>query len=598
MALPRARQKCCCALILIPPLLVTLSGCQSSLFDPQDDDLRRSILDASQRELADARSRPAGKPVDRPSRVESLNLAPDILSQLQRETGPSAYLASDTQISPDLLGGKQVFARVSLQRVVLSSVQNNLSVQFARIAPAINEARVAQAQAAFDFTLFGSTQYSRVHEPRVVTSTAIPTEVHNKTLTGTLGIRRRFESGATLTLQNTLTGTKDQLPTNPFSYSPNPNPARNSELAIQLDQPLLKNFGTDVNLAQIRIEQNAAREQVQELKQTLLKNVTDVEEAYWQLVSAHASMQISQRLLDRGLEVQGVLRKRMDAKFDVKQSQFSDAAAQVESRRADLIRSQNVLRSASDRLKLLINDPNTPVGGEILLLPVDMPVDEPIRFNLLDALISALNNRPEIQRALLSIDDASIRQSVADNQRLPELNFRAQIKLNGQSDSITRAIGRMSDADFVDYVVGLTFEQPIGNRAAESGLRARKLERLQTVIAYKDVTQRIVAEVKERLRLLETNYQLIEQTRAARIAAAENVRVLKVEEENIAALTPEFLDLKLRRQLSLAQAELQEIQAITEYNSTVARLFASMGTALERNRIEFKIPSTDAYGRP
>jgi outer membrane protein TolC len=62
---------------------------------------------------------------------------------------------------------------------------------------------------------------------------------------------------------------------------------------------------------------------------------------------------------------------------------------------------------------------------------------------------------------------------------------------------------------------------------------------------------------------------------------------LEAQEEAGAALTPEFLDLKLRRQEALANAETREIQAVVDYNVAISAYYQAMGTLLERNGIQF-----------
>src|SRR5262249_10548404 len=68
-----------------------LTGCQSSLFLPEDVELRTAVLETAKRDLNEARTRPGGKPLQREERVEALKLAPEILQQIQRETGAAAY---------------------------------------------------------------------------------------------------------------------------------------------------------------------------------------------------------------------------------------------------------------------------------------------------------------------------------------------------------------------------------------------------------------------------------------------------------------------------------------------------------------------------
>ena len=51
-------------------------------------------------------------------------------------------------------------------------------------------------------------------------------------------------------------------------------------------------------------------------------------------------------------------------------------------------------------------------------------------------------------------------------------------------------------------------------------------------------------------------------------------------------LTPEFLALKFQRQDGLAAAQVREVQALVDYNISIARLFETMGIGLRMNQIE------------
>jgi hypothetical protein len=102
--------------------------------------------------------------------------------------------------------------------------------------------------------------------------------------------------------------------------------------------------------------------------------------------------------------------------------------------------------------------------------------------------------------------------------------------------------------------------------------------------------------VKDSLRNIDTQYRLIEQTRAFRLAQAENMRALMVDEQTIPSLTPEFLSLKFQRQNELANAENQEILSLVEYNNAIASLWMNMGTGLQMNRIELNVFDPDNDG--
>lgn len=572
--------------------LTLLAGCSSPLYvDPQDD-LRRSIIQTSSRELVSIDRYPQPRLPQRVNRIDGLGLEPDILRQLESSSGYASYEVKPITISSDLTGQPQEAVMISLQRAILTSVENNLEVQFARLGPAAAEAQRQAAEAAFDTVMFGNVQFQKIDRPQVQTSVIGITSVNTDTVSMASGVRRVLPTGAQVSLTQSYSNAYNDTP-NSFT---NPNPANTANLTAEISQPLLRNFGTDTNLAQVRIAENAERGAVAIVKANLLNIVAQVEQTYWSLVGNYYQLRIATRLLERGIETQFILRRRKETVKDVSQSQIADAAATVERRRADVLRVERELRRTSDQLKQLINDPNLTIGSEMLLLPVDTAVDAPLQFSLPDCIRTALANRPEIQRAILSIDDASIRQMVADNQRLPELNLQGQMVFNGLADDFGGSFSEEAQGKFVDYLVGLAFEQPIGNREAEALYQQRRLERQQAMIAYRDVVQRVLLDVKTQLRDVETNYRLIEQNKAARIASAENLRALEVEEKTIRGLTPEFIDLKLRRQQELASAEVQELFALTEYNAKVAALYSAMGIALERNKIAFIAP--DVYKAP
>ena len=113
--------------------------------------------------------------------------------------------------------------------------------------------------------------------------------------------------------------------------------------------------------------------------------------------------------------------------------------------------------------------------------------------------------------------------------------------------------------------------------------------RKQSVVAYQALAQTTVLEVKNALRELLTSYELIGATRSARLSAADALRAIEEQEAAGVALTPEFLlDLKLRAQERLADAETQEVQSLINYNNAISALYQQMGTLLHRDGIVFE----------
>lgn len=582
-------------------LLVALCGCAAGPLEAtRTEELRKSISESTSRETAPLLRHAAADPAAAEAAATPKTLSrtpgevvftPERTAELEKMAGPGASSGAEPDAGSDLLGNATESFRISLQQTIGSAVKNNLDVQIARIEPGVASAQIAAAESAFDWTFFTSGNYANIDRPQAAQILGGGATTSNARVTQNLayetGLRKRLTTGGQLAVSQGQTYTDDDSP----DLELTPEPSNAAQATLRLDQPLLRNFGSDVATADIRLTRNAERASVLDLKAAMIATVTETERAYWRLAQSRRNLEILQRLLQRGVETREVLKGRM--KFDAKPAEYSDAVANVERRRAQVIRAQNAMRLASDRLKQLVNDPELTVGGEALLSPVDEPPDAPIAFSLLDTLSQAMQKRPEVQRAVLAIDDAAIRQRVADNARLPALDLALQAQFNGLDESTREAYDQVNESKFVDYLVGLSFEQPIGNRGAEAGYRQRQLERVRSATSYRRAVQQVVVDVKAALRNVTANYQLIEQTRASRLAATENLRALEVLEKTIQSLTPDFLDLKFRRQESLANAELEEVAALTDYSIAVADLAAAQGVALERNRVNFVVPDSD-----
>ena len=96
--------------------------------------------------------------------------------------------------------------------------------------------------------------------------------------------------------------------------------------------------------------------------------------------------------------------------------------------------------------------------------------------------------------------------------------------------------------------------------------------------------QKIVTEVRKQLRELMGSFTELSQREASRILAAQELQAITRKEE-IVALTPEFLQLKLDSQARLAAAEQSLIGAIVNYNLALVRLEVAKGTLLEFDRV-------------
>ncbi|MCE9589759.1 MAG: TolC family protein [Planctomycetes bacterium] len=574
------------------------AGCASPLERSTERELRDELINSHRAFIKALAASPVVEIKRQPSAVEAdLRKQPDRMEQLNKMGGPAAYEGKKLELEKDLMGRDDTpSVSMTLRHAIELTVRHNLEINGGRLAPAVTETQVTQAEAVFDAVFYATMDWQKLDTPRPPSQLSVFGPQQSETLNYTTGIRKLLSSGGEIKAE-AASGRNWADPSN-FGTSTVPSfTYYDASVLLGITQPLLRNFGSDVSRAQIELSKNARRQSVYDLHKTIQDTILNTERAYWALVFTQRRLLIQQRLLERTIADREVIRQRLP--FDASPVRMTEANSFVEIRRSEVIRDRQEVRRATDALKRLINDPELPLAGETMILPLDNPAEAPLTYSLIDAVTTALRHRPELRRALSEIEDASIRQRVADNQRLPQLDLGATMRYNGVADKTGAAIGNVSDADYIDYIVGAKFEVPIGNRAAEALFRQRQIERQYTVIRYRQLAQDAVLDVKDSLRQVISAWEIIDSARAARLAATDNLRALEEQERvgNV-ALTPEFLlDLKLSTQQRLADTETAEVSALTEYNSAIARFYQVMGTLLERNGIRFEDPENDADKR-
>lgn len=500
-------------------------------------------------------------------------------------SGVGAYDSIDLQVGRDLLNTNETPTVVlDLQAAIRKSVEHNIDLAVARLNPQISAEQVIQAESVFDTVLFAGADWAQLDTPRppgAIPGLSGDQQSENRQLR--TGIRQSFDTGGQLVVQAQI----DRAQQNPSFFGVNR--FYDSDVLVQLTQPILRGFGSDVNRANIELAGIAREADLANLQNTMLDLALAVEQSYWQLTAARRTLLIQQRLHERTIAMRDKLEPRLW--FDLLLSDFNEVNARVDQRYADVLRARQNVRTLSDQLKRLINDPDLPVIDETVLEPANSPADVAISFSLLDEVTTALQLRPEIETALLQIEDADIRRVVADNAQLPILNLTASATVSGLDvNDPGDAFGNAADLNYIDYAVGVEFEQPWGNREADSVFNQRTLERQRALDNYRLQAQLITLEVKDALRSVDTNYRLIATTRSQRRASALSLEVSEIQLErggqNAAETFTTRVDRVLARQDALAQAELAEVQALSDYMIAISELNRATGTSLEQAGID------------
>jgi outer membrane protein TolC len=529
------------------------------------------------RGLGDAQ-RDASKGLARPT-AQTL---PEKLDSLADSTIPPAEKFRDDDLHNRLSQDPRTVL-VDLRTAIQKAVVNNRDVRVSAYTPAIDETRVTEADARFDLTTFANLSIEK-------------NRGQAQSIGGVFTNQQDFDRVTLETGIKTLTdlGGEISLSLNTQYINPGAEPSALSgqkqyfnELKLQLTQPLLRDFGSDVNRARIVINKNNQHISLLDFREKLEDTLTRLEQTYWQLVQAQAEVDIQQELLENTVKTADTLWRRREQ--DVTRLQISQANASLESRRAQLVRAKARVGDLSDQLKQYMSDPNLPVAGNDLLLPASPPIVQQVVFNPQEQIESALLNRGELGQQQLRVDNALTALGVARNNELPRLDLVGSASIQGLEEQYGPSIGEIfTDAtDPYEGVIslGLQFEYPLGNRAAKAIYRRAMLQYLQSSDSYRQIIEQVVLDVKRAMREVETTWTEVIRTRQSEFASADALRSVQIREDAGEALTPEFVDLKLRQQEILAQSKRDRAAAESNYNIGLSTLERAKGTLLKYNNV-------------
>ncbi len=474
---------------------------------------------------------------------------------------------------------------LSLADAVVQALRNNLDITISRQSRNIRLTDILFEQAKFDPTLDISGRYDRSITPlnrplfgfSQIGPNAEPTPLDE--------IRSEFEAGVS---QKLITGgdydltfdlVRDSVAGNPnFLF----NPVFQPTLALNLSQPLLRDFGTEINQTQIQIARNNARVEEHQFFNDVLDVIANVEQNYWELVFARENLKVAGIALEAAKELEASNRAKAKAGVmtivDVLQAQAAVAA-----RQGEVILAEKTIGDQEDQLRRLLNPGEQELRQQVHVIPIDKPVQTLDAISLQEAIDTAMMLRPEVLQAHRSIQTSKLNRVFAKNQLLPSLSVEGTGGVTGIGGTATGdSLERTLNGDFYNLGVGLVLSYPLGNRSAWSQYNKRKLEARNAEVSLQSSRQEVIITVKEAVRRVRTDFKRIETTRSARILAE---RQLKAEEERLkVGLSITRFVLDFQRDLAIAQSN--ELRAIVDYNKSRSNLHRQKATTLKQYGIE------------
>jgi outer membrane protein TolC len=341
--------------------------------------------------------------------------------------------------------------------------------------------------------------------------------------------------------------------------------AKNWGISIDVRQTLYSGGGVRAALD----SQDSLREAVRrDLEGVVNSAILDVRTRFYDVLLAREQIQVQEQNVTLLREQLQTAKNRFDAgavsNFDVLRAEVELANALPE-----LIRARNSFRTAVDALRFSLGYVNTSAGTIAKVPEFVGTLDySPVNFDLESTLASAREARPELLRlaAIVEAQDANVR--FARSGYLPDLALIGGygLRKSGMSDRFRDSLD--------GWTIGLQSSWAIfdGNRTKGQVAQARS-QLAQAELTLDEFGLAVEVEVRRALSAFQEAGELVD---AAGKVVGQAQEALRLANSRYGAGTATQLDV-LTTQVALIRAQLNRLQAVYNYNVSVARVRQAAG---------------------
>ena len=461
---------------------------------------------------------------------------------------------------------------------------------------------------SYDPILTGTIQGERAATPQqnLFFSGGAPTVVQNTNIYN-FGYTQAFATGTTAN----VTFNNSRITTNlPYDLL---NPQIVPNFRFQLTQHLLQGFGFDPNLRWIRIARNTRENGDIVFRQQIITTVSQVENIYWDLVTAYEAVRVNERALQLAEKTlsddQEQVRIGTLAPITLLQAKSGVATANQ-----NLITSQTQLQLQ----QLLMKNAITKNMGDPMLAIAPVVPTDTLQINeaqearpVEDLIQEALQARPEIATARINLTNAEISRKALKNALRPTVDVYAFYGASGLAGDQTallppcnfpgavpgqnclnpgtiprsgypNAFHDLFNSTGPDKGVGVNVNIVLRNRAAQSEQVRSELEYRQSQVGLQQIENQISIEVRQAQFSVQQNYSALQAAVAARDFKSESLAA-EQKKFGYGASTPTAV---LQASSDLTTAESNVLNAAANYEKSKVQLDKSTGETLAKLGID------------
>ena len=588
-------------------LLALFAGCKQNTFLTEFDyEHYKNLMPAAVYELdPKATAKPVTPVVVRPATVVDPDRKPRYLSLAET----LAVSLEQGNIGSQNVGNAGVAFDnlVTFQGRVIGGSDN---IRVLQLDPAVAGTNIENAMARFDAVWTTSMNWQNTDRP-----VGTPLDSFQAGASGLNAIRQADSSFSTGVLKPLASGgvagitfkTDYQFTNLPARVNPSYRP----NLQFQFEQPLLRDFGTEINqlragginslispgilnattaqdgilITRLRYDQSRA-----ELERIVAVLLLNAETAYWNLYGSYWALYAREQAMRQGYEAWRISKARLDA-GRVTLADVAQTRGQFE-----LFRGQRLaaLDQVLENERQLRNLMGLSAEDGTRIIPVDAPTLARFEPDWDSAYEECINLRPELA---LARKEVKVRQLELINQRnnlLPDLRFTSTYDVNSIGTGLDgpnsdNALRNLASNHFNNWSMGLRLNVPIGFRVANANVRIAKLELARAYEILHDQELRVGRTLSQAYRRMFTSYEQIKVQRAQREAFGEQLRIRF--QEFLAGRSAggdgrrDTIDILLEAQRFWADALANEYDAIVKYNNALVNFEYGKGTLLQHNNV-------------
>jgi outer membrane protein TolC len=443
-----------------------------------------------------------------------------------------------------------------------------------------------------DFDARWSTSMGWGRDQRITHQSA-PLSIGSETAAFRTGIDKVLSSGGSVGVFHSwdYLGNAFGSPLYPSTYS--------GSLGAQVRQPLLAGAGTEFTrvagpvrpgfgaiagvsqgVVIARINQDIT---LADFEIAVRNGLRDIENAYWDLYLAYRIYDTTVATHKSAFQTWREARTKVEV-GTLKLADELQARDRFYETRAQLELALNAVYNTEASLRRLIA---LPMNDGTVLRPTTEPVKAEFHADWEACLVDGLGKRTELRRQKWQIRSLQLQLDAARSLVRPQLDAVGSYAVNGFGDRLVSAngssgYGSMTGNDLDTWSMGLEMSIPIGLRQSRSQARNYELQlaRANAILAAQE--RSIAHDIAIAIQDVAAAWAAAESNLNRVIAAEKRVELLDAERE-VGTTT---LDLVLRAQASLAEAEAAYYRQVINYNKAITALNLATGNLLDANGVQ------------